>query len=243
MSDDATESPPVPVELRGAWRRTSIINADGTSDTASLVMWLQLEAQMVDVRIPTAVAGLADRSGLDDCSVDELVRLTMCEASTGFTTCTPVTADAQGARRATAEWITRGPYDIAYHPVTMYPEPGLLEWSDDGSVLTERAPSGAYVEEWRRVPGSDTRLEHRTLADGRRFYRTGPVSVVVRDRPTPLRDMERVEVLADRAGEDAAALASLVDIEVSIAQCDDDGWRVTGSTLPWKAGEVIDVGL
>ncbi len=43
------------------------------------------------------------------------------------------------------------------------PGPGLLEWNEDGSVMIERAPSGAYVEEWHRVPGSADRLvEHRT---------------------------------------------------------------------------------
>ena len=47
----------------------SIVNDDGTSDIDSLVVWLQLDSSMVDVRIP----------------VDSDDPFT-CEASTGYTT-------------------------------------------------------------------------------------------------------------------------------------------------------------
>lgn len=96
------------------------MNDDGTSDTDSIVLWLQLESTMVDVRIPV---------DMEDPSA--------CEASTGRTRCTPIETGGDGIRRATAEWHTRGPDDIAIHPVLAFPEPGLLEWNEDGSVIIE----------------------------------------------------------------------------------------------------------
>ena len=184
------------------------MNDDGSSDTESTVLWLQLESAMVDVRIP---AGMEDPLA--------------CEASTGHTTCTPVETGGDGIRRASAEWHTRGPDDIAIHPVSAFPERGLLEWNEDGSVMIERAPSGAYVEEWHRLPGSAERLaEHRT--DSRhRLYVAGDVAVVVTD--------ER---------RDAGS-----PLEVEFAICEpvrgQSEWRIVASTLPGRVGEDIDVGL
>lgn len=198
----------VPDLLLGAWRRASIVNDDGTSDTDSVVLWLQLESAMVDVRIPV---------DMEDPSA--------CEASTGRTRCTPVETGGDGIRRATAEWHTREPDDIAIHPVSAFPEPGLLEWNKDGSVMIERAPSGAYVEEWHRVPGSADRLvEHRT--DSRhRLHAAGDLAVVVTD---------------DR-GDDRSPF----EVEFAICEPADDRsrWRIVASTLPGRIGEGLDVGL
>ncbi|MEM8706942.1 MAG: hypothetical protein AAGE98_10840 [Actinomycetota bacterium] len=207
---------PVPPLLRGAWRRVSIVNDDGTVDTTSTVVWLQLESAMVDVRIP-ANLGDADRP--------DLAQLATCEASSGDTTCSDVVAGEDGVRRATAEWHTRGPDDLAIHPVSAYPEPGLLEWNADGTVMVERAPSGAYVEEWHRLPGTEAPLGEHRFADGTRWYVAGRVAVFVRDERT-----------------DPSALA---DVEFSICEPAGDGrgWRITASTLPWRRGEVLDVDL
>ena len=198
----------VPELLRGAWKRASIVNDDGSSDTDSIVLWLQLESAMVDVRIPVDT---------EDPSA--------CEASTGQTRCTPIETDDEGIRRATAEWHTRGPHDIAIHPVSAFPEPGLLEWNEDGSVMIERAPSGAYVEEWHRVSGPADRLvEYRT--DSRhRTYITGELAVVVTD---------------DR-GDDQSPF----EVEFAICEPADDRsrWRIVASTLPGRVGEGLDVGL
>ena len=47
-------------------------------------------------------------------------------------------------RRATAEWHTRG-HGTAFQPVSAFPEPGLLEWNDDGTVMIERATATSSV--------------------------------------------------------------------------------------------------
>jgi len=198
----------VPDLLRGAWKRASIVNDDGTSDTDSLVVWLQLDSAMVDVRIPVE-------------SDDPFT----CEASTGYTTCTSIETGCDGIRRATAKWHTRGPDDIAIHPVSAFPEPGLLEWNEDGSVMIERAPSGAYVEEWHRLPGSTERLIERRTDVSHRVYVAGDLAVVVNDHRSDAK--------------------SPYDVEFAICEPirNKSTWRIVASTLPSRIGEDVHVGI
>ncbi|MGI9614156.1 MAG: hypothetical protein ACR2QO_14695 [Acidimicrobiales bacterium] len=233
---------PVPDLLRGAWRRRSIVNADGTSDETSTVLWLQLQSKMVDVRFATAQMNLVDRGTLENCSLEDLRLLSTSESSSGHTTCTPVEIDGGGTRTATAEWFTRG-YGVAFQPETAYPEPGLLEWSDDGSVMIERAPSGAYVEEWHRVPDSTAVLSHRRRTDGTQIYRAGSIAVIVRDRQKPVPRQARLAELVDDAAEDLDAVRDLVNCEFSLAERVGNDFVVMASTLPWRTGDVVDVAL
>ena len=232
---------PAPELLHGAWRRSSIVNEDGSTDATSIVLWLQLESEMVDVRLASDLSELTDRRSLNGCTVEDMHRLTTSEASTGRTRCTDIAVGTDGVRRATAEWITRQRGDIAFHPLTSYPELGQLEWSEDGSVMIERAPSGAYVEEWHRLPGSTNPLELLALTDERRLYLAGDVAVLVRDRPIALPRPERIDVLAAEVNDDTAALAQLVDCEFSIAERAGDQFAIIASTLPWRIGEEFDV--
>ncbi len=231
----------VPELLRGGWRRASIEHDDGVVDTTSTVLWLQLESKMVDVRLAADQPELAARGSLAACSLDDLQRLAASESSSGFTTCTAI-SEVDGVRTATAEWFTRG-HGVAFQPVTAYPEPGLLEWNDDATVMIERAPSGAYVEEWHRIAATEAPLTHRVLDDGRELYRAGDVAVVVRDRPTPVPRAERLDTLIAEAGEDLDAIRALVDCEFSIGERQGNSLVITGSTLPWRTGEVLDVEL
>ena len=242
LPDPAT-APPVDELLRGAWRRRSIVNADGTSDESSTVLWLQLPSRMVDVRFSTEHLALAERGALEDCSLDDLRLLGSNDSSSGFTTCTPVERDGDGTRTATAEWFSHGPGGVAFQPVTTYPEPGLLEWNADGSVMVERAPSGAYVEEWHRVAGSADVLSHQLLEDGTQVYRAGDIAVVVRDRTTPVPRRAPLTELVEEAADDLHTIRDLVDCEFSLAERVGDDLVVTASTLPWKAGDVVDVYL
>lgn len=231
---------PVPPLLRGCWKRKWIRFADGTADETSTVIWLQLESKMVDVRVAANLTDLASRAGLADCSVADLQRLGQSESSSGYTTCTPVEVGA-AAWSATAEWHTRG-FGVAFQPVSAYPEPGLLEWNADGSVMIERAPSGAYVEEWHRMEDTSEPLVHRILDSQRQLYVAGSVAVLVRDRPTPV---PRVARLADLMAETdhTGRLAALVDCEFSVAQRGDGEYRITASTHPWKVGGSLHVDL
>ena len=240
----------VPSELIGCWRRAWIRFADGTYDDTTQVIWLQLDSRMADIRIPASRPDLSRRGGFDDCSLDELRQLADSDSSSGITRCTDIVTDADGVRRATAEWFTRG-IGINFQPVSVFPEPGLLEWNDDGNVLIERAPSGAYVEEWHLMPGTCGPSGHRVLDDGRELYRAGEVAVVVRDRAVPVPRLARLEALVLECGDDRSAIETLIDCEFSFIERiagrgdrgTDETHVVTMSTLPWRQGDVVDVDL
>jgi hypothetical protein len=229
----------VPDLMLGCWRRAWIEFADGTIDDTTTVVWLQTDSLMVDVRIPADRANLACRTGFDDCTIDDLRVLAASDASSGFTECGPLATGPNGDRTATASWHTRG-HGVNFQPVSAFPEPGLMTWSDDGTVMYERAPSGAYTEEWRLVPGSRDPLT--VIPAGiNTVYRAGEIAVVVRDRAIAIPRQARLPDLLDEYGDDRATLEALLDCEFSVAQRNNDGWTVFASTLPWKEGTVVDV--
>ena len=161
--------------MLGCWRRAWIEFADGARDDTTTVVWLQTESLMADVRIAADRPDLRDRVGLHQCSLDELRSIAAADASSGYTDCGPVTAGPDSVRTAVAQWHTRG-HGVNFQPVSAFPEPGLMTWNDDATVMTEKAPSGAYVEEWRLVPGSRDCLSV-TQVDDETIYRAGPVAV------------------------------------------------------------------
>ena len=229
----------VPDLMLGCWRRAWIEFADGTRDDTTTVVWLQTESLMADVRIPADRPIAADRAGLSDCTVDELRVLASADASTGFTECGPVVVGPDGTRGGTATWHTRG-HGIAFQPVSAFPEPGLMSWNADATVMMERAPSGAYVEEWRLAPGSRELLSV-THVDDAMIYRAGTVVVLVRDRLVAIPRPARLADLLDDCEDDRPMMEALLDCEFSVADLIDDTWVITASTLPWREGTVLDV--
>ncbi len=212
----------VPDELIGCWQRQWIEFADGTRDDTSFVVWLQLPSLMADVRLSAAALALGGRSSF---SIDALRVLAESDSSSGATTCTPIVR-----RTATASWSSA----VGFQPVSAFPEPGLLEWSADGKVMMERAPSGAYVEEWRLLSESRGPLSHSALADGSEWFRAGPVGVLVRDRRVALPSVSRLTELTDRATLEAA-----IDCEFSFARFADGLWTIQHSTTPARVGALI----
>lgn len=241
MTRRVDRSPTVPDDLVGCWRRSWIEHADGSRDDSSIVVWLQLGSDMADLRVPGHRGSVTGRAGFAECSLDELRALAESDSSSGVTVCTPVTLGEDGRRRATAEWFD-GDDGIAFQPVTAFPEPGLLEWVDD-DVMIERAPSGAYVEEWRVLPGTRGPLEHRIAADGTHVYRAGDAAIVVRDRSQPIAEVARLAELVAACGDDRERLLALADCEFSFAVRRDGEFVVEASTLPWREGAVVDVGV
>jgi hypothetical protein len=229
----------VPDLMLGCWKRAWIEFADGTRDDTTTVVWLQTESLMADVRIAADRGDLRRRAGLSDCTIDELRVIAAADASSGFTECGPIEVGADGIRAATAEWHTRG-HGVAFQPVSAFPAPGLMSWNDDATVMMEHAPSGAYVEEWRLVPGS---REHLSVAnvDDETIYRAGPIAVFVRDRRVAIPRPARLLELLDDCNGDRPMMEALLDCEFSIAELDSDKWVVTASTLPWREGAALDV--
>ena len=115
-----------------------------------------------------------------------------------------------------------------------------MSWNDDGTVMVERAPSGAYVEEWRLVAGSRDPLTV-TPAGDTTIYRAGSIAVLVRDRPTSVPRLARLRELVDEHAHDRATLEALLDCEFSVAEQRGNDWVIAASTLPWREGEVLRV--
>lgn len=234
----------VPELMFGCWKRAWIKFADGAIDDTTKVVWLQTESQMVDVRINADPLNISRRAGLHDCTIDELHALALNDASSGFTECGSPVVSADGLRGATASWNTRGHdvngHGINFQPVSAFPEPGLMTWNADGTVMMEYAPSGAYVEEWRLVPGSRESLSIRQH-DAGTIYRAGGVAVLVRDRVIPIPRLARLSELVDEYWEDRTLIEELLDCEFSVAELNEDGWTITASTLPWRIGGKLDV--
>ena len=207
----------VPPWLLGCWQRAWIRFADGTVNDTDMVMWLQTPERMVDVRIAAGRPPVDRVDHVEHCSPDQLAALASANASTGFT----------GNGRCTAQWFTYG-HGVNFQPECTFPEPGLLEVSADGTTMIERAPSGAYVEEWHLVPGSREHLSHAHLGGGREWFTAGPIAVLVRDRVTTVQPGQPLR-------------AADLDCEFSVARRTPDGrLRVEHSTLPWREGALLD---
>ncbi len=231
----------VPELMLGCWRRAWIELSNGSRDETTSVVWLQTDSSMVDIRVDTVRRGLSDRRSFRDCTDDDLRAIAASDASSGFTECGPVVVGASGLRQATASWHTRG-HGVNFQPVSAFPEPGEMSWNEDGTVMFERAPSGAYREEWRLVPGSREPLAVSRIGDGF-VYRAGDTAVLVRDRTVPIPRQARLLELLDEYKEDRAMMEALLNCEFSVAERCGNQWLVTISTLPWKEGKSFDVDL
>ncbi len=227
--------------MHGCWKRAWIEFSDGSIDDSSRVVWLQTPSLMVDVRIAADRPDLSRRAGAHECTLEELRAIAGSDGSSGYTECGPVVTDSEGLRSATATWHTRG-HGVNFQPVSAFPEPGLMSWSDDGTVMIERAPSGAYVEKWQLVPGSREPLSVTMFGD-QRVYRAGDVAVLVRDRCTPVPRLARLPDLLLDDPLDRPTIEGLLDCEFSVAERQGTDWVISASTIPWREGEVLDVDL
>jgi hypothetical protein len=234
-------TPTVPDLMFGCWRRARIEFSDGRFDDTGTVIWLQTHSLMADVRIAADRIDLVDRAGLHECTFDELRSIALSDSSSGYTECGPVVVGPDGVRSATASWHTRG-HGVNFQPVSMFPEPGLMTWNDDATVMCERAPSGAYVEEWRLVAGSRDPLTV-TQVGADRIYRAGDTAVFVRDRAIPIPRPARLPELLDEFQNNRQMIEALLDCEFSVAERTGDDWVITTSTLPWRQGKVLDIDL
>ena len=113
--------------------------------------------------------------------------------------------------------------------------------------MIEVAPSGAYDEEWHRLPGSDGPCGH-VVVDGavrEGWYVVGDHAMYVRDRAVAVPDERRIDELVAALDVDdpsqRATAEALVDCEFSYARRVGDRWVVQLSTLPWRQGSELDM--
>lgn len=245
MNDTSAAEPTVvddvPRWLRGVWRRAWIRFADGAFDDTESVHWLQCASAMADVRIPARGRLFDGVASLAECDRSLLLHLAQANASTGHTTVRDVVDHDDGSHTCVAEWHSYG-HGLNFQPVVTFPEPGLLHVLPGGTVMRERAPSGAYEEEWHLVAGTAERQERRLLPDGSELFVAGPVAVLARDRTLQPPRPEPLGALAGSVDLARGTIEALLEMEFSVAEQSDDGsYRIIRSTLPWREGSNLDV--
>ena len=227
-----TKSHPALADLHGAWRRTLVREADGSTDDATAI-WLQGPALFADLRQPPGLAGMVGRSHPKDLDRPQLLALCGQKAFAG--TLVP-DGDA-------FSWVRR----IDLHPPAPLPDAGTLRW--DGEVLVEEGLHEAYLEHWELIEGSPDGSPAAALLDDPQEGCTGVLVRVgswfgyARDRSLPLRTplaplVEQVLGCGERA-----AAAALLDCEVSIGRVRADRWEIVRSTLPHRVGVHLEPGL
>ena len=247
MADDGGVATPtlscgaatVPEALLGCWIRRSVRFADGTEDTTTSVIWVQTLSGVGDIRIPAARPELQDRAGLSDCSREELLALAEQDCFCGVTL-----FDTHAQPFPTASW-PKDSYLFRFQPIVTFPEPGWIEWLDGGRRMIERAPSGAYEEDWRLQSGSQSTGMHLTRRNATTqtcLYVADDHAIFVRNRLKALpADKSLLELVRD-TGYDEGFLREMLDCEFSYARRQEPGGRyvIEASTFPWREGRTLE---
>jgi hypothetical protein len=110
--------------------------------------------------------------------------------------------------------------------------------------MIERAPSGAYVEDWRLQPGSQSFGAHLTQRDAPSLtclYVAGDHAIFARNRSEGLPTDKTLLELAREADYDHRRLQELLDCEFSYARRAQPGgdYVIEVSTLPWREGQPL----
>jgi hypothetical protein len=228
----------VPEKMIGCWERLDIRFSDGTEDKSARVIWLQTLSGVGDIRIAASRPNLRGRKGFGDCSKDELLKLAEQDCFCGVTLFDP---DAKPF--PTASWPKEA-YLFRFQPVITFPEPGWIEWQNSGTCIIEKAPSGAYEEDWRLQSGSRSFAAHLTKRDASTttcLYVAGEHAIYARNRADDLPSDKTLLELARDAKYDRDRLQELLDCEFSYARRAQPGggYTIEVSTLPWREGHPL----
>lgn len=203
-------------DLTGVWRRTLLIDDTGGRDDRSEVVWLQAGSCFVDLRRTAerpsfdGIACVADMTG---------TQREWAMSHQGFAG-TLVTTDRAVEGQRSFEWQR----SIDLHPPGPRPDAGRLRL--ESGQLVETGLYADYTEHWRREPA-----------------KTSPVWAMW------LRDAEDRPALLVRVGDDfgwargrlphATAGTDFFDCEIALGRVTGATWRITASSLPFRAGDEL----
>lgn len=226
----------VPVWTLGCFRRRSITFSTGATDAETQVMWLQSRGLTADLRLPAGYPQLTGAAPLAERAPEVLVALAEGEGGLASTSW-------DGRAMSWSDWTSFQTHD-------RWPEPGLL--ARVGDCLTEHAPSGAYVEDWRLQPSArgpliGLRLIEERDAQARRVRHRGGGLIVcgdhaalVRGRPAPLPVTGTVAEIVRADGGDRSLMREVFAFEASYATRSGDGtFIVVASTDPLRVGHAL----
>lgn len=231
----------VPTKLVGCWHRRYIRFSDGQEDTTTRVIWVQTLSGVGDIRVAENRPDLRSRAGLAECSKDELVALAEQDCFAGITL-----YDKDTRPYPSASWPPEA-YLFRYQPVITFPEPGWMEWTEEGTCMIERAPSGAYEEDWRLQPRSRDFAVHLSMKDAPAatvLFVAGDHAILARDRFVKVSADKTLMQLFDESGSNLDLLRQLLDCEFSYARrrSPSDRYIIELSTLPWREGQPLKCG-
>ena len=111
--------------------------------------------------------------------------------------------------------------------------------------MIERAPSGAYVEDWRLQPASQAfgaHLTRRNAAAPTCLYVAGDHAILARNRSQAVPADKTLLELARESRCDEQCLRELLDCEFSYARRARSGgeYVIELSTFPWREGQPLD---
>jgi hypothetical protein len=211
-------------DLAGLWRRTLIVEPDGSRDETSVVDWLQGPSLYVDLRSPPVRPDFRSAS-LGDLSPEQQAYLGQQQ---GF---------AGRLRRDGAFFTWDRTIDL--QPPGPFPDSGTLDF--EGDVMVERGRHAAYLEHWRRGEEPTTPCAAFGLrdADGAEaiLVASGDRFGFARARRTSLPPGATLEMCAAHAS--AEELRSIFDCEISMGGVDGGAFVVSRSSLPWLEGTAM----
>ncbi len=218
----------MPDRYRGLWRRRLLVDEDGSRDADTIVWWLQTGQLFADIRLPAdrdALDGATRFADLDEAGLSRLAR------QDGFAGTLEWTEDACAWRRS-----------IDYRPLPGPLDEGMMKEEAPG-LMIERGLHRGYLEEWEQSLPADVLMDEWIWHHGwdrTTFLKIGDAFMLADDRraSTPNGQSFEADVLA--AIGDEAALAGLLDCEISFGKVEANGeWRITLSTLPWQTGKIV----
>lgn len=219
------------------FRRDEIAFPDGSVDRATQVYWLQARSSYGDLRVPP---GRPHRggAGLSAYDLEELQALGRQQGSYGA-------CQYQGN---VAVWDRL----VGFQSVVHFPEPGIM--SQDGEILIEDSPSGAYRELWAPLPGSSAGHQCYALcaqksAGGTWAARQGGVVVagdyamLIVDRLAPVPTLRNIDVIIAELWPNRNAIAALLDCEFSfgVRRPGTQTFDIRLSTLPFREDDSFTV--
>jgi hypothetical protein len=219
------KAPPLS-EMPGMWRRSLLIQADGSRDSSTQVRWLQAQTLFVDLRQGAALPDFLQLRCLNDLSAGDCAQLALQQ---GF-------AGRFGFDGDCFEWLRL----IDFQPAGAHADAGRLWWEEE--ILIETGRDVPYVEHWMRDPTVVTRpLAALRLCDPQTgvtalAVQVGTVFMFARDRAVSL---PQAKTLAECvAGADSLAAARLLlDCEITLGSAGIGPSVILASTHPWRVAE------
>jgi len=224
---------PLPSSYLGLWRR-SLLEQNGHQDTTSLVLWLQADAQHIDIRIPDSRPDFSSCACLQDCSLDQLRWLATQQGFAGVTS----------VNGTLCQWQR----ELDFQPSTGVADIGDMVFADKHRLL-ETGIATSYFEVWEKVVDSELNTSAQQMqcvsstggSETARLLTAGQNFAYIRPRSVNLPAACNLLAAIDTDDYSHDDIVNWLDFEISFGDVIDAGHgRINHSTLPFREGELLD---